>query len=154
MLLARRAEFLRLGGFDRRFFLYYEDRDLAARYRQAELPIRITTALEGAHAESGSSGTDDLRVVPAGWAFLGWIQYVFLHRGERAARLTARVGVTTLQTLSLTLAGAAKIAPKRRIERKRTQLDALLKFLDDQAAQPAGEDSFCPDARRLLGMVR
>jgi GT2 family glycosyltransferase len=154
MLLARRSEFLGLGGFDPRFFLYYEDRDLCARYRQAALPIRVTAALEGAHAGSRSSESDDLRVVPAGWAFLAWIEYVFVHHGERRAQLTARCGVTTLLAIRFALLGASKVRYRQRIDRKRRQLDHLLAFLNDKAAQPVNEGSFCPNARRLLGAVR
>src|SRR4029077_21272933 len=40
LVCVERQEFLRLGGFDPRFFLYYEDMDLARRYRSAGLPIR------------------------------------------------------------------------------------------------------------------
>jgi hypothetical protein len=68
--------------------------------------------------------------VPAGWAFLGWIEYVFLHRGERTARVMARTGITTLETLRLAVFGAGLIIRKPRLERKRQQLEELLAFLE------------------------
>src|SRR5918999_602008 len=49
LLLAARDEFERVGGFDPRFFLYYEDRDLCARYRTAGLTLRATEAVVGVH---------------------------------------------------------------------------------------------------------
>jgi hypothetical protein len=155
MLLVDRIEFLRLGGFDPRFFLYYEDRDLAARYRQAGSPIRLTSALSGVHTVGNSSRSDDLRVVPAGWAFLGWIEYVFLHHGERTARVMARTGIATLVTLRLGVVGAGQVIRMPRLERKRRQLEELLAFLEDKTVDRTENDmSFCPDARRLLGRVR
>jgi GT2 family glycosyltransferase len=154
MLLVRRSEFDGLGGFDPRFFLYYEDRDLAARYRAANLPIRSTDAIAGAHAQGRSTHDDGLRVEPAGWAFLGWIEYVFVHRGEAAARRSARSARAALKGLAATLDAVAKVNPQQRVLRKRAQLTALLTFLQRQAAQPLDDSSFCPDARRLLAESR
>ena len=74
MLLVSRKEFLELGGFDPRFFLYYEDRDLSRRYRAANLPVRTTEALRGRHAIGTSSASDGLRAGPMAWSLLGWIQ--------------------------------------------------------------------------------
>ena len=37
LLLVDKEEFLGLGGFDPRFFLYYEDKELSARYRKSQL---------------------------------------------------------------------------------------------------------------------
>ena len=54
-LLVRKAEFLSVGGFDARYFLYYEDRDLSWKYRQRGLPMRTTSALVADHAGGGSS---------------------------------------------------------------------------------------------------
>jgi N-acetylglucosaminyl-diphospho-decaprenol L-rhamnosyltransferase len=153
MLLAKRSEFLSLGGFDPRFFLYYEDRDLCARYREAALPIRVTAALEGAHAGSRSSESDDLRVAPAGWAFVAWIEYIVQHRGKRTAQRTARTGILTLRAMRIALVGAAKFARTQRIERKRRQVDELLGFLEEKAVIRKNDDSFCTDARRLLGTL-
>jgi N-acetylglucosaminyl-diphospho-decaprenol L-rhamnosyltransferase len=153
MLLVRRGEFLRLGGFDRRFFLYYEDRDLAARYRRERLPIRGTAAIAGAHVQGASSGADDVRIVPAGWAFFGWIEYVFLHRGERTARRTARSALAALKSVRAGVAAVANVSGAGRWARKRQQLDGLVGFLAGKAAEPSDEDSFCPDARRLVAEI-
>lgn len=153
MLLVRRSEFRAVGGFDPRYFLYYEDRDLAARYREANLPVRGTDAFAGAHVQGASSGADDLRVVPALWAYLGWIEYLYVHRGGRAARVAARSSFATLQMFNRLLSKAALIAPHGRLARKRKQIATMLKLLNEQATA-ADDDSFCPEARRLLAQVR
>src|SRR4051812_37808132 len=50
MLVVRCDEFERVGGFSDDLFLYYEDRDLSARYLNAGLPLRRSSALVGLHA--------------------------------------------------------------------------------------------------------
>jgi N-acetylglucosaminyl-diphospho-decaprenol L-rhamnosyltransferase len=147
LLLAARQEFERVGGFDPRFFLYYEDRDLSARYRSAGLPLRATDALVGTHIGGGSSAMDSLRIEPMGWAFLSWLEYVHIHRGERSAQRAATAGWRTLQALDLGLAAGARLAPDGRVARKRRQVTELRKFLRRQVD---AQDRVCPDARRAL----
>ena len=151
ILLVRRDEFLRLGGFDPRFFLYYEDRDLSARYREAGLPITATDAIAGAHVRGGSSEMEELRIAPHAWAFLGWVQYLYLREGESKARRAAILGVETLRVISGALAAGARIAPDGRVGRKRRQMDGVLAFVEAQARD--GADGFCPDARKLVAEV-
>jgi GT2 family glycosyltransferase len=50
-----RALFERLGGFDERYFLYYEDLDLSARIAAQGRRIRYLAHLEGIHEGGGSS---------------------------------------------------------------------------------------------------
>jgi len=147
MLLVSREEFLRLGGFDPRFFLYYEDRDLSRRYREAGLPILTTNAIRGRHAVGRSSANDGLRAGPAVWSLLGWIQYVAIHDDERAAERLARATLVTLRLLRL---GMSVLAAMRwaRARRKARQLDELLLLLAERAS---GDDTrFCPDALRVV----
>jgi GT2 family glycosyltransferase len=147
MLLVSQPEFLELGGFDPRFFLYYEDRDLSRRYRDANLPIHTTEAIRGRHTPGTSSASDGLRVGPLAWSLLGWIQYMCIHEGERTARRAARSTLTTLRVLRL---GAHVLAALRwaRARRKARQLDELLRLLAEHAS---GDDArFCPDALRLV----
>jgi GT2 family glycosyltransferase len=54
--LVRRDEFLEIGGFDERYFLYGEDIDLSATYAQAALPVTRTSAIAVEHEGGGSSG--------------------------------------------------------------------------------------------------
>jgi N-acetylglucosaminyl-diphospho-decaprenol L-rhamnosyltransferase len=151
LLLAARDEFERLGGFDPRFFLYYEDRDLAARYRAECLPLDVTDALVGVHLGGGSSEGDPLRVEPMGWAFLSWLEYEYIHRGERVTRVGAAAAWRTLRTIESALSLSASFAPRAgRIARKRRQLDGLMAFLRERALT---RDDFCPEARSALARV-
>jgi N-acetylglucosaminyl-diphospho-decaprenol L-rhamnosyltransferase len=146
MLLVSRDEFLELGGFDRRFFLYYEDRDLSRRYRNANLPLRATEAIRGRHTAGTSSASDGLRVGPMAWTLLGWIQYMCIHDGERTARRAARLTMTTLRLLRLGIHALASLRWTR-AQRKARQLDDLLRVLAEHAS---GDGGFCPDALRVV----
>lgn len=149
LLLADAGEFRRLGGFDPRFFLYYEDRDLSARYRAAGLPVGTTNALAGRHSGSSSSPRDDLSVEALTWALLGWLEYLYVHRGEATARRATGATVHTLRLQAGSIRLARRGAPRSpRLARKSEQLDALLASLRGQAARNA--DDYCPEARRLL----
>lgn len=53
-LMAARATWERVGGFDERFFLYQEDADLSVRCREARIPVQIATDALVFH-ESGSA---------------------------------------------------------------------------------------------------
>jgi len=57
-LLVRRAAFEALGGFDERFFIYYEDTDLALRARAAGHRVRLVPAARAVHLVGGSSFQD------------------------------------------------------------------------------------------------
>jgi GT2 family glycosyltransferase len=147
ILLVSREEFLGLGGFDSRFFLYYEDRDLSYRYRAAGMPIRETDAIHGRHQAGTSSATDALRAGPMAWSLLGWIQYVFIHDGERTARRAARTTFATLRVLRL-LVGALGAFGSPRAQRKAEQLDELLRLVREHAMDD--DARFCPDALRVV----
>ncbi|MCA9973287.1 MAG: glycosyltransferase family 2 protein, partial [Anaerolineales bacterium] len=58
-LLAHRDLFTRIGMFDARFFMYYEDLDFCLRVRQAGLPLRVVTTAKMWHKVSLSSGGSD-----------------------------------------------------------------------------------------------
>jgi N-acetylglucosaminyl-diphospho-decaprenol L-rhamnosyltransferase len=148
LLLAARDEFQRVGGFDPRFFLYYEDRDLCARYRSAGLPLRVTDAVRGVHLRGGSSQGDPLRVEPMGWAFLSWVEYTHIHRGERAAQVAAAAAWRTLGAIHLALSACASVAPRAgKVGRKQRQVEELMAFLRERALV---RDSTCPEARSAL----
>ena len=151
LLLAARDEFERVGGFDPRFFMYYEDRDLCARYRAERLPLRSTDAILAVHLGGGSSDGDPLRVEPLGWAFLSWLEYVSIHRGERSAHIAAAGGWQTLRTIETVLSAAAALVPRTgRIARKRQQVESLVVFLRQHAL---AQDDICPEARTALANV-
>lgn len=59
-MLVRRDIFERLGGFDERFFMYWEDADLCRRLRAAGFTVRYVPEVRVVHSIGGSS-----RTVPA-----------------------------------------------------------------------------------------
>jgi N-acetylglucosaminyl-diphospho-decaprenol L-rhamnosyltransferase len=148
--LVRRAEFVEMTGFDRRFFLYCEDRDLGARYRRAGLPIRSVDGLRGLHAPHSSSSGMTASTKSA-WALVSWLEYVGIWHGQDTAdRLTRSV------LLSLK-AGLRAVNLSRRahsfsiLTRKGDELAMILSFLTsvDQRL-PNGDTTYYPHARRAL----
>jgi N-acetylglucosaminyl-diphospho-decaprenol L-rhamnosyltransferase len=145
MLLVDRQEFISVGRFDSRFFLYYEDRDLSRRYRRAGLPLRTTNAISGHHAGGESSAHDDIRAGPMVWSFLGWIQFLYIHEGERTARRAAALSLGSMRAIRLALTGLRVVAPGwTRLRRKARQLDQFFAELAGQTANGSG--NFCPEA--------
>jgi N-acetylglucosaminyl-diphospho-decaprenol L-rhamnosyltransferase len=63
-MLARREAFRAVGGFDERYFLYYEDIDLCRRLRQRGLEIRLVPSAKVVH-DARKTSHRDLR-------YLGW----------------------------------------------------------------------------------
>jgi GT2 family glycosyltransferase len=147
MLLVSRDEFLGIGGFDPRFFLYYEDRDLSHRYRNAGLPLRTVEAIRGRHTAGTSSTSDDLRAGPMAWSLLSWIQYTWIYDGERSARRAAYVTLTTLRVFRFSMHALAALHWSR-AGRKALQLDRVIRLIDELASDD--ESSFCPDALALV----
>lgn len=71
--VVRREEFNGLGGFDERFFLYFEDHDLSRSYRLHGFPVETTDAFVVSHAHARSSPRDEEQLI--GYALLGLIEY-------------------------------------------------------------------------------
>jgi N-acetylglucosaminyl-diphospho-decaprenol L-rhamnosyltransferase len=87
LLLAARSEFLDLGGFDERLFMYYEDQELSRRYARRRLPVWVTDAITARHAVGGSSGAHgDLRPIPSAASAMSSIELVGIVHGPRRAR--------------------------------------------------------------------
>ena len=87
LLLCARAEFLDVGGFDERFFLYYEDQELSRRYARHGLPLRITDAISARHVGGGSSGAPGSpRSISRGASAMSSIELVGIVHGPRTAR--------------------------------------------------------------------
>jgi len=56
-MLARRSALERVGGFDERYFLYWEDADLCRRLRKAGMHVRYVPGAEAVHQVGRSSST-------------------------------------------------------------------------------------------------
>jgi N-acetylglucosaminyl-diphospho-decaprenol L-rhamnosyltransferase len=57
-VLLRRSAFERIGGFDERYFLYWEDADLGRRFRQAGFTVRYRPSAKVRHVIGESSKTN------------------------------------------------------------------------------------------------
>ncbi len=92
-LLMRRSAFEKLNGFDERFFLYFEDVDLA--YRAGELGWKSYYLAEARAFHLGGGVTDRIRARRLAYWLRSRSQYVAKHYGGRAARetLLATLGV-------------------------------------------------------------
>lgn len=154
LLLVDRAEFLGLGGFDRRFFLYYEDLDLARRYRAANLPIRSTAAIR-AHHRAGTSSTSAGAVSRNGWSYLSWIEYLCVWNGRDTAVRAAKLAGMLRHQVSGALGLLACIGPASgRARRKRLELAELDQFVRWQSAPgDVSTADFCPEARAILAAL-
>jgi N-acetylglucosaminyl-diphospho-decaprenol L-rhamnosyltransferase len=88
MFIARRDEYRALGGFDPRYFLFFEDRDLGRRYRRENLPVHVLAGLEGTHwAGSSSENVETWR--REAWSIISWLEYTAVWRGPDQAASTA-----------------------------------------------------------------
>ena len=151
-VLIRRSEFLALGGFEERFFLYYEDQELGARYRRAQLAIRGTAAIRAAHRNGTSSPAANVQLANRrAWCLLSWLELVAMHHGPTRARIswaivrrTHRVG----RALAALLAGGSQDGRMRRKAEQMTSLEHAIREIACSA-----EDSrhgFCPVACRVV----
>jgi GT2 family glycosyltransferase len=149
LLLCRRDEFLNVGGFDPRFFLYFEDRDLARKYRRVGYPLRLDPHLRGTHGHGESSSN-----VPS-WrlqacSLASWIEYRGIWHGASAARRTAELSLSVLSTICR----LGKHTSDTRAQRKSAEAAEILAFLLDlerQMPEPAG---YHPVARAVLSEAR
>ncbi len=138
-LLVNRGEFLEVGGFDDRFFLYGEDRDLGRTYRAQKLPVCPTDAVTVEHDGGASSPVDVIRRNT--WIVLSRLEYAAKWHGESdVVRLASRY-----------LAALALIGRLPRVGRLRGAADraiAVCACLADIANQP-GVAAY-PAARETL----
>lgn len=154
-LLVRKAEFLSVGGFDARYFLYYEDRDLSWKYRRHGLPLRATSALVADHAGGGSSELSDRRSNIAAYATIGWIQYRHAVCGRDAARRSWRLTRRTQAATARSVESIARIAPSSRLRRKSLQLKEVTQQLElicrsAGKLEQSDEHRYWPDAVAVL----
>lgn len=155
LLLVRRSEFLRLGGFDERFFLYYEDQELGMRYREANLPIQSMAALRGSHLRGASSlGVTEDRLDAMAWCVLGWLEFVAMCHGRERARRSWAIVRRAHRAGRAVASLLARGSSTGRIGRKAEQMASLEESIREIASQaPDLADGFCPIARRVVADV-
>jgi GT2 family glycosyltransferase len=153
VLLTARDEFLGLGGFDERFFLYYEDRDLSRRYGAAGLPIRLTDAVTVRHHLAKSAGGDGASLeVRSAWSYLSWLEYLAIWHGEATARRADRAARVLRRAVDGLLAVLERGGPLAgRAHAKRRQLRSVVELVSRQAVTGSALSQYCPQARRIAG---
>ncbi len=131
-MLIRVRPFLAFGGFDPEIFLYFEDDDLALRYRAARRPIIYVPEAVSLHLGDRSSTVDRqanrVKDVSFGWSRA----YVMRKhgRGNRAVCLAAMLGKLPVYVVSL------------RTQRLRRQIGRIRGFISAMAGRRA---PFLPD---------
>jgi GT2 family glycosyltransferase len=144
LFLTSRATFQRVGGFDPRYFLYYEDRDLGARYRALEIPIRPLEGLVGVHHQ-GTSSSNVSAGQREGWSLLSWLEYLGKWKGQQTANRAAKMAYRTFAPIA-SLSGQEKLPA--RLSSKAERVAAVLHHLRTFEEQlPAGADGYYPCAR-------
>lgn len=151
LFVTRRSEFLEVGGFDPRYFLYFEDRDLAARYRQWNRPVRPVPGIVGTH-DHGASSSGVPPVQRAAWQLLSWFEYVGIWRGQAAADRAAASALAALREISrLRTWGNAP----RRARRKAHEVDELVTLLGTfDERLPTDRYTYYPHARSAMAAAQ
>jgi N-acetylglucosaminyl-diphospho-decaprenol L-rhamnosyltransferase len=144
-MLVRRDEFLELGGFDERFFMYYEDHDLSRRYRAAGMPSKASSAMVVAHEVNGSS--DVLPAQRVAWALLGLIQLSAVW--GTTGRYSAPAVLHALRAIALACHVPA-VGPLIHVRRKGQEARAARQAI---IASSFTADSRYPDAERLVRQI-
>lgn len=156
LLLVDREEFVGLGGFDRRFFLYYEDLDLTRRYRAAQLPVRITRSVRALHRRGRSSADSETGAAARqGWSYISWIAYLDIWYGPDTAQHAAQYARRLRSGLNRTLQLLERAGPiAHRAARKRLELAEIEAFVRWQCSFGPGTaaEDFCLRARKILGV--
>jgi GT2 family glycosyltransferase len=106
--LVRRAVFVALGGFDERFFVYFEDLDLSMRVRQAGWTIRYVAGVRARHRGGWASG--DWRSVRLYHDWRSRAAFSRKHFG-RATALATVILTALVDPLVRVAAGIARGAP-------------------------------------------
>jgi hypothetical protein len=107
-LLIRRTVFERLGGFDERFFMYYEEVDLCRRLKEQGLRVVYTPCAELIHL-----GGKSAKQIPAKKRFMtleSLLQYLEKHTSPGKSKMLSilfKAGVLFLQLYELTVFGVA-----------------------------------------------
>lgn len=152
--MVSKPEFLASGGFDERFFLYYEDQDLSRRYLESGLPLRRCVSALVRHTSGSSTVADDASAVTLTSAWLSWLQYVAVWHGERAAARVAASGSALRRLVRRTALLAAPTKGGSGKLRGKAELLVRGRELEEEWVRPESTGPFSssayPDARRAL----
>jgi GT2 family glycosyltransferase len=107
----RRAAWEEVGGFDPRFFLYFEETDWATRCHRSRWRVMSHPAVTAVHEAGGSAGTGaEARVTRHARYFRSAFQYLAKHHGPEAARSTYRAMLATLRAKQVLLGWSGRRA--------------------------------------------
>jgi GT2 family glycosyltransferase len=137
-LLCARAEFLWVGGFDERLFLYYEDQELSRRYRAHGLPLSVTDAITARHLRGGSSGADgEQRPIPRAASALSSVEVVGISNGPRDLRVAWMLMKALRRCVGLWVTliarGRFSVRARRKLDELRTTEDAIGQLLGESS---------------------
>jgi GT2 family glycosyltransferase len=136
--IVSREEFLALGGFDERLFLYFEDVDLSKRYALHDRRVGVTSAFRFSHAWHASSPRDE--DLMAACVLLSLVQcaanWESVARSERLAKSVQRC-LRNVRVLCRALRWLPWVGP--RATRKAASVDRIEAYLLGEA------DGFLPD---------
>ncbi len=158
-LLVRKTEFLGMEGFDARYFLYYEDRDLSLKYRRSGLPVRTTPAFVADHVGGGSTNLGDRRPTALAFAMMGWLQYMHTAHGAQTAARAWKLAREMHTVVTRFVNTTVRIVPSARLRRKSLQLREVTQELETIRASSGVLDqsdahAYWPDAVAVLGAAR
>jgi len=149
MFMAHREEYRAIGGFDPRYFLFFEDRDLGLRYRRSGLPVHVLDGLAGTHWVGSSSASLESWHRGA-WSIVSWLEYTAVWRGtERAASTAAHVLQVLRGIANLGYSGLPNRVRKKANSAKMTA-DFLLDF---DSFLPGDPETYYPCARAALAQA-
>lgn len=148
--VSRRREFVALGGFDERFFLYVEDFALSGEYRSRGLPVTTTDAIFVAHTAGTSSPRAEEGMIA--YALLGLIEVAAHMEGEPGATRAAERTLRWLRRLSQT-GRALRRWPVlgRRASKKARSAEGVRRRLEELAGAEATHTY--PAARRAVALT-
>jgi GT2 family glycosyltransferase len=147
LFLTHRDAFSEVAGFDPRYFLYYEDRDLGTKYRRTGRPVRELTTLIGAHAH-GQSSSDVSSACLEAWSLISWLEYIAKWRDQSTA---TRAATTILATFKHALRLSSARRRIQRAQRKAEHLREVLGHLERfEDLLPVSADGYYPYTRDTI----
>jgi GT2 family glycosyltransferase len=120
--LVATEEFRELGGFDERFFMYYEDTDLTRRYLQRGYPIAASAAVLVSHVGGASAPAPRSNAL----SFLGWLEYIEKWHGPKAAVRSAKIACAVYRPLLGALRVAGRVTGIAKVQNKAQELATML----------------------------